>query len=906
MLHAQFTYTASSRRGPFDIGAGWKVSAVAKDDSVSDDVIRRAARNVGGFVPPALPELASKADVDALPHCLRLDLLDGPERLVCLSSIVAAGPDYSGRPNLFAHGLVVSSGGLTDEREKPIRPADLWDADLWLRPLGTRAAEESQLDERLQDLTRGPLDDAALDAFTRAHRNQLELVLAAVERHLRGDAGPLVIVGDESFSSVATWVGLIGRLLLPASAWRLPFSTYERLRDARTANGWPFVIVGVPPADAGVATTLPGSKFAVVHDTEQPVRTSHGGWALHDGTELAAGPWARLAESVITSDFLPVVAEQVEALAEDVGATAVDKPLWALGAAVLLDEDLPESFGFDAAAVVADHWPTGLDAGTTFDRLLERVRELAASGSRAAEQLLKHADGRPDGVVAQQAWVKPVRTALTPPVDFAKHPLQGPLAGAPPAAPRELDEVSDSALEEVTQAADPVRALLEIAGQVDVGASSVNLRLRAVELAQELLVPRLLAPTTEPARRGWPPVPTWLWDALVPTLAETPRLEHGMKLPGQNLSAATHEWLASLSVPVGELTVEALRRTGPVERERAAYRLFVQRADITPLERAAAFLATVNSSAINENMSIDRWAHKAAEMAYPRSSPLDAVTAVILMEALPSHIPFASVLGAVLLRYPIPDATTQNAVKRLSQREAAPKTLEKLLERHQRVDNPEMRAVAVPILLTKAPVAAPKRSLALTEARTAPDEVLVATPKQLLPLLIAASASPSQSARAPVAEALLRVDVRALPMTHLPQYTWDRDMPWEDGWTRLDGNETNPGIRTMLAAHLMCRGARARAWPREDWASHWLTQTGRERHRLRVEAVAAKLLLPGDARIDVVALVHALIEQTPKKPPEIASDSERHEEEWRRDAVQRIRRLVAEQRDRPSPVKRHR
>src|SRR3954451_14024179 len=207
MLRAQFTYTASSKAGVWEKGAGWKIQSVTGApglDPVPEDIIRRAARTVGGFVPPTLPELPTQADVDALPRRLRLDLLGG--NLACLSHVVAAGPDYSGRPNFFAHGLVLALGDEADAGGV-LRPADLWGADFWLRPFGPEAVESSSPDGSLADLRRGPLDEAALERFTRDHPNQRDLVLAAFERYV-GGGGPLVVVG-ESPESVVQWLRLV-------------------------------------------------------------------------------------------------------------------------------------------------------------------------------------------------------------------------------------------------------------------------------------------------------------------------------------------------------------------------------------------------------------------------------------------------------------------------------------------------------------------------------------------------------------------------------------------------------------------------------------------------------------------------------------------------------------------------
>ncbi|MGY1726803.1 hypothetical protein ACI79J_07505 [Geodermatophilus sp. SYSU D01062] len=175
--------------------------------------------------------------------------------------------------------------------------------------------------------------------------------------------------------------------------------------------------------------------------------------------------------------------------------------------------------------------------------------------------------------------------------------------------------------------------------------------------------------------------------------------------------------------------------------------------------------------------------------------------------------------------------------------------------------------------------------------------------KQLFPDLIKMSAARSRSALIPAAEALLRVDVRVLPLQGLPASVWDGSMPWGDGWARLDTGQTDPAARTKLAANLLCRGARARSWPREDWAADWLTGSGEERRTTWAETVAARLLLRGDPRVDLLAPVKVLIEQTPCVPLKKAPDSRKREDAWRDDALTWARRVSSVKR-RPSPVPR--
>ncbi|MGY1726804.1 hypothetical protein ACI79J_07510 [Geodermatophilus sp. SYSU D01062] len=560
-----------------------------------------------------------------------------------------------------------------------LRPADLWDAEVWTAASGPHPATS---------LHRGPLDDDGLTAFYRAHLGQREMVLAAVERYLTSGA-PLAVVGTE-VSAPAHWAFLVGRLLLPSAAWRLPFSTYERL-DARPLGiTEPSAIVGVPVLGRVAPRALAAQGYTVLADDEEPIRNGQDEWALRSGPAPIPGPWARLAETVIVADLLPEVTRRIERLAVEVGDSTADRPAWALAAAVLLLDDVDEfgDLGRDAAALVLDHWPAALQMGSkTAERLLERLRRHISPPSQVTELIFQRS--HPSNVVAYVASLERLHAALTSPavLDRHQHTLPELLAMTYPAARRELDKVLGGALEWVMAAADSARALLEITGLMDGAASPLDLRLRAVELARELLVPKLLESATDPARSGWPPIPAWLWDSVVPELATTPQLEHGIALPGENLSTAMHEWLGSLSLPAGELTAEALRRTGPVEWERAAYRLYVRRdQDITPLERAAAFLRTVHCAAVNEGTGMDRWVGRAIDEIY-RRPPLDLPTALVLMDVLPPDLAFAATLAGVLQRTP-PSVMTRAAVERLYSRETIPSTLERLFARHQHEEVP--------------------------------------------------------------------------------------------------------------------------------------------------------------------------------------------------------------------------
>ncbi|WP_170121434.1 hypothetical protein [Geodermatophilus tzadiensis] len=626
----------------------WQPEVVSRD--LPDDIVHRVLADGPSALPPASAVPRRLGDVDR-PYRLALSP-PGSDGLVCLRATTAGRPDASGALRLRLAGLLVDPSVIGSA---VLRPADLWDADIWSMDPGPRPG---------RDLRRGSLDDAGLTAFARAHPDQREVVLAAVSSTMRS-GGPLLVVGDEP-AAAAHWAWLVGRLLLPVATWLLPFSTYERLVAPRPAGTLPFALAGVPGADASAVGAIAELGATVLGDREQPVRGGRDRWVLRSGTAVSAGPWARLAETVVVLDLLPEVARRVDALAAEVGGAGARRPLWALAAAVLLLDDA-DDLTADAAALARDEWPAGVPVGAPLvTRVLELVREHAPPPVVAAPS------ARPD------AWWETARGRVPADAGESLSRTWFRLSGA---VRRGVETARERARERQAEAGDLPSSLLSVAALLDDSPALAEDRRQIAELAREVLVPAVLDRSTDPLRDGWEPVADWLWEELVPELEVAPQLTDGRGLPGTVLSAATHEWLGHRSLPVGPLTVAALQRTGPVEWERAAHRLHVRRGtDVTPLERAAAFLAAVSFGAGNGGTPVERWAGRAAEAAYPHGS-LDLDTARVLMEVLPADIPFAWVLGAVLQRTP-PGAVTRAAVLRLLDREVVPPALQRLIEWH--------------------------------------------------------------------------------------------------------------------------------------------------------------------------------------------------------------------------------
>lgn len=524
----------------------------------------------------------------------------------------------------------------------------------------------------------------------------------------------------------------------------------------------------------------------------------------------------------------------------------------------------------DAAELTLAHWPEGLILGRgTTEKLLRRATEYAGPERVASVLLDRSTAGGSAALATELVLLGPLREALSSPAGFAD--FGDRLPTTPPAlhpeAAEELAEMLGEALGWVGLAgADAPRALLGIAALMDGANGAAADRERAVDLARELLLPRLLDRDADPVAAGWPPMPPWLWDAVAPALV--PVLDIGRELPGQGLSAATHQWLDLLSIPRGELTLEALQDTGPVEWERAAFRVLHQRprpGDLTPLERAATFLATVHSSAANENKREDYWTRNAAEVAYSRNQPLDLPEAMVLMAYLPGHMPLTDVLTDVLARCR-PSTDTAAAVARLRQREDVPARAEAELARH--------------------------------EHGSSQDAVLVTDRREIIPLTSeAVQLGSAASGYASVAEAMLRVDTTALPLRSLASFLWEPEMPWELGFQLLAERHPDPATRVLLAAHLICRGARAGSYPQEDQAAKWLAAADK-RGISKFELAAAELLAGMDDVTELILLVERVVADAARKPRPLTAaaaygrEGEHPDDRWRAEATSAARRVI--------------
>ncbi len=621
MLLGQFTYTACQAPGPYSSTPGWKVKQAEPEHAgmeIPAAAVQAAVRPFGTFTVPAVPALATQVDIDQLPRCLRLDLLDGGYRGV--AHLAAAGRDHSGRDAFFAHGLLVTVNPSADPLPISggeaagwgvIRPADLWGAEGWLTPYRADAIEAAVVGRPPRPSAASPLNPERREDFVDLHPGQREFVLAGAERALVAGS-PLVIVGLPV--EAAMWTSLITHLLLPSASWMVTFSTYEAGAHPDTfGSGFPR-ITGVPVEAAESWRSVPSDQAVIHYPPMQPPRES-GGFRLSDGSLLPIGSWAALAEAVCSAGWEDDVRAAVDRLGGQVGPAFDRWPLIGLPLAVLaLPLDIltarPE---ISALAVqVAVEWlPTTAPANpAVLVDLVDAVFRWSPEAVDIAQRMLGELDKGSDttGAVVDRLFDGYLRALLRTPTATAsaRSPwLPRRLKLSRPVADRLLVDLDDliSWVDGLQHPIPQTRLLLTVAAVAErVGWLQASDRTTIERIigdrARAALVPLLLGDRVQLGRQSLPAIPSWLWnDVVVDALQDLlPDHEPGSAFTDQQLQRIVEE--AAGPLPAFFVARETLASLTMVDGERAAAMLLapdqreVRRMTAAQVEvlRMAAFL----------------------------------------------------------------------------------------------------------------------------------------------------------------------------------------------------------------------------------------------------------------------------------------------------------------------------
>ena len=543
MLRGQFTYTACQAEGPYDRAPGWKVKQAESVDParpLPPDAVQAAVRSFGAFQTPIVPDLATLAEIADLPKCLRLDAPSGQYRSV--AHLAAAGRDHTNREAFFAHGLLIE---LTDDRP-PLdpqdvgagswgipRPADLWGSVNWLTPFRAQAIESATIAALPQVSLASPLDPERQEDFIDLHPGQREFVFAAFERAVtQGSA--LVIVGLAV--EVAMWTSLVTHLMVPSAGWSVRFSTFERAALPHAVLEGPLQIIGVPIEDAPGWRAVPGDRVALLIPGSPPVPTLDG-YRLHDGSVLAIGAWAQLAEGLCRAGQEQAARRAVDAIGTRLVGSTGQRPLFGLAAAVLLDQEMTDrlpDLARLACRVATEHFPAdGVDQHTS-GLLVDAMLRVSADPLVVFGGLLRALDqqsGR-TSPIADHIVRGYLLAVLNTPQQFAGDDLPWLPAHLQVSAMVSQQLMSDleRSIAWVDDEPDPAvrgRVVLyaaivaESMGWAE-GRSQPAVFAALGQRARSSLIPLLIAGRPLLGSRGWPRLPRWLWyDVLVEALIES-------------------------------------------------------------------------------------------------------------------------------------------------------------------------------------------------------------------------------------------------------------------------------------------------------------------------------------------------------------------------------------------------
>ncbi len=701
MLIGQFTYTACQAPGPYSTTPGWKVKQAAGHHGGAElppAAVKAAVRSFGVFAAPAVPPLATQLEIEQLPRCLRLDVLEGQYRSV--AHLAAAGRDHSGRDAFFAHGLLV----LLTNREVPLafhqtgaaagetlRPADLWGAQGWLTPYRAEAIEAAIVGAPPAPGDSSPLDPERREDFADLHPEQREFVFAASEQVITLRT-QLVIVGMPV--EAAMWIAQITHLLLPSVGWSVAFSTYEATATADTLRTGAPMIIGVPVEVGPVWRQVPAER-AIVHDPAVSRPRESGGYRLADGSLMPVGGWAELAEAVCVLGWEDQVRHAIDELGGRVGSALDPWPLIGLPAAVLslamATLDHQPAVAELAARVAMQHIPSDLStAPDVLGELLAAVLHWSPGPLQAAQTMLVALDrtathpGAPTrGVVVDRLLDGYLRRLLSGPDAFS-----GPAGPWLPDRLRLSPQLGDRLLTDldglvgwvdtVDNRVVQIRLVLAIAdlagrqGWLDEPATRVRVESVVGDRARTHVVAALAGVGPRPSAGSWPPIPGWLWndvlvDALQAHLADRPP---GSVLTDPHIRRVVDE--AAGPLPAVYVAGETLTTLTAVDGERAAALLMTSHpgghpmgAEQIEILRAAAFLRSVVSAQGSLLVKPDQL-NGALRQWFPEGE-LRAVVLADLIEQLRLSLdrPDMAAFAAAALGSVAPEAVTASIVRGL-------------------------------------------------------------------------------------------------------------------------------------------------------------------------------------------------------------------------------------------------
>lgn len=293
---ARLSYTSSDSVPGAGAGWGVKESDGALTGPEAGELITRTPQLVAWD--REVPQTAGSAEKARLPR--RLSQHSVPGLGSCLFHTTPAGTDDSGRPgNTYTQAVLDRRPSAVGD---PFRPTDAWRSPDWAVPFSKFEVAAARLGPWRRPAP-GPLASAdavigfVLDPVHPLRVFVLPCVLDAVMGALTG--GPAVALGVDDPDEGASWIATVLRLLSPAHARMVPFSTFERAATVTAAVEAGLRIVCVPRADLSATD---GSVAAIDTHAEQQHDPDRTAYVLADGTRVPVTDFSRVVTAVMDDE----------------------------------------------------------------------------------------------------------------------------------------------------------------------------------------------------------------------------------------------------------------------------------------------------------------------------------------------------------------------------------------------------------------------------------------------------------------------------------------------------------------------------------------------------------------------------------------------------------------------------
>lgn len=425
MITGQLTYSCYDLA---DAGCGgWAIKSVDRIEPHLSNIIAGLCPATFETIEP-IPRFASPEQVAAMPRRLAYAPLERGSAQWALWNSAPAGPDGTGRPNVFTHVLVADTWDT--------RPVSWWRSPGWLTPYGPQEVNASELGRAPEPAPLAPGTAAFIATPEPWRLGILAVALDAVEMVWRTGGPPVVLLAHD-MEEVPWWISAITLVTSHRIAERIAFSTYER---ATAQSGWHaqgFHIVGVPSVDAEHLQRYPGTVVDLSQDSDIGDLRSTNPVAPGLGS-ITPGRWSVLALDALQNPTdLPALAHELDALSDRLG-TGGHHPAWPL--ALLASIRKNSNVAWESACLIHEATPSAIQNHPDIVAVVKRSLGPVTGDTpgQIFDSLLQHPDGT--SAVEPMKVLRYVEAALADDGWLAQEAMPLPPLGSAPPLDHEIDQ----------------------------------------------------------------------------------------------------------------------------------------------------------------------------------------------------------------------------------------------------------------------------------------------------------------------------------------------------------------------------------------------------------------------------------------------------------------------------------